>query len=55
VFFLYELYTDESAFQAHHQTDHFKSLVLGQAVPRLARRERVQLLPFQPEQKASKG
>jgi quinol monooxygenase YgiN len=55
VFFLYELYTDESAFQAHQQTDHFKSLVLGQAVPRLARRERVQLLPLQPEPKAPKG
>jgi quinol monooxygenase YgiN len=55
VFFLYELYTDESAFQAHQQTDHFKSLVLGQALPRLARRERVQLLPLQPELKASAG
>ncbi len=55
VFFLYELYTDESAFQAHQQTDHFKSLVLGQAVPRLARRERVQLLPLQPDPKAPAG
>jgi quinol monooxygenase YgiN len=55
VFFLYELYTDENAFQAHQQTDHFKSLVLGQALPRLARRERVQLLPLQPEPKAAAG
>jgi quinol monooxygenase YgiN len=55
VFFLYELYTDESAFQAHQQTDHFKSLVLGKALPRLARRERVQLLPLRPEPKAAAG
>jgi quinol monooxygenase YgiN len=47
VFFLYELYADANAFQAHQQTDHFKSLVLGQAVPRLARRERVQFVPLQ--------
>jgi quinol monooxygenase YgiN len=53
VFFVYELYVDEAAFQAHQQTDHFKSLVLGQALPRLARRERVQFVPFQ--QKASAG
>jgi quinol monooxygenase YgiN len=55
VFFLYELYTDESAFQAHQQTDHFESLVLGQALPRLARRERVQLLPLRQDPKASAG
>lgn len=53
VFFLYELYTDESAFQAHQKTDHFKSLVLGQAVPKLARRERVQLVPLRQDVKAS--
>jgi quinol monooxygenase YgiN len=47
VFFLYELYVDEGAFQAHQQTEHFKSLVLGQALPKLARRERVQLVPLQ--------
>jgi quinol monooxygenase YgiN len=47
VFFLYELYADEGAFQAHQQTAHFKQLVLGQALPKLARRERVQLVPFQ--------
>jgi quinol monooxygenase YgiN len=47
VFFLYELFADEGAFQAHQQTAHFKSLVLDQALPKLARRERVQLTPFQ--------
>jgi quinol monooxygenase YgiN len=46
VFFLYELYVDESAFQAHQQTEHFKQLVLGQALPKLARRERVQFMPL---------
>jgi quinol monooxygenase YgiN len=55
VFFLYELYTDESAFQAHQQTDHFKSLVLGQAVPKLARRERIQFEPLQQGLKLSAG
>lgn len=46
VFFLYELYTDEAAFAAHQQTEHFKRLILGEALPRLARRERVQLAPM---------
>ncbi len=46
VFFLYELFADDGAFQAHQQTEHFKNLVIGQALPKLARRERVQLMPF---------
>jgi quinol monooxygenase YgiN len=46
LFFLYELFADEAAFEAHQQTEHFKSLVVGQALPKLARRERVQLMPF---------
>jgi quinol monooxygenase YgiN len=53
VFFLYELYADEGAFQAHQQTEHFKTLVLGQALPKLARRERVPLVPFGRDVKAS--
>ncbi len=48
VFLLYELYVDEAAFAAHQQTPHFKSLVVEQAVPRLARRERVPFAPMQP-------
>ena len=52
IFFLYELFADEAAFAAHQQTDHFKNLVLGQALPKLARRERVQLTPFQADAKA---
>ena len=46
VFFLYELYVDDDAFAAHQQTEHFKRLVLGQALPKLARRERVQFTPL---------
>jgi quinol monooxygenase YgiN len=47
VFFLYELFADDAAFAAHQQTDAFKTLVVGQALPKLARRERVQFTPFQ--------
>jgi quinol monooxygenase YgiN len=41
-FFFYEVFKDEAAFAEHQQTDHFKTLILGEAVPRLARRERTQ-------------
>lgn len=53
VFFLYELYTDEAALAAHQQTEWFKSLVLGQALPKLARRERVYLAPFRQDEPVS--
>jgi hypothetical protein len=33
---------DEAGFASHQQTDHFKSLIVGQALPKLARRERTQ-------------
>lgn len=46
VFFLYELFADEAAFAAHQQTDHFKRLVIDQAVPLLVRRERVPYTPM---------
>jgi (4S)-4-hydroxy-5-phosphonooxypentane-2,3-dione isomerase len=36
---LYEVYADESAFEAHQQTPHFKKY-LAEAVPLLASRER---------------
>lgn len=36
---LYEVYTDEKAFEAHQQTPHFKKYV-AEAVPLLASRER---------------
>jgi len=41
-FFFYEVFDDEQAFAAHQQTDHFKSLIAGQALPKLAKRERAQ-------------
>jgi quinol monooxygenase YgiN len=46
MFFLYELYADEAALEAHQQTEWFKTLILGQALPKLTRRERVYLTPF---------
>jgi len=46
LFFLYELFADDAAFAAHQQTEAFKTLVVGEALPKLARRERVQLTPF---------
>ena len=45
LFFLYELFVDQAAFETHQKTAHFQSLILGEAVPKLARRER---LPFTP-------
>lgn len=44
-FFLYELFADQAAFDSHQKTAHFQALILGEAVPKLARRER---LPFTP-------
>ena len=41
-FLFYELFDDEAAFAAHQQTEHFRSLILGDGVPRLTKRERVQ-------------
>src|SRR5215475_10798722 len=41
-FFFYEVFKDEAAFTEHQQTDHFKTLIAGQAVPKLAKRERTQ-------------
>ena len=39
-FFVYELYDDEAAYQAHVDTEHFKREGLGDAIPRLAERRR---------------
>jgi quinol monooxygenase YgiN len=41
-FLFYELFEDSEAFAAHQQTPHFKALIVGEGVPRLAKRERVQ-------------
>ncbi|AWB90341.1 putative quinol monooxygenase [Salinibacterium hongtaonis] len=40
VFRIFEVYTDEDAFKAHGQTEHFEKWALGQAIPALASRER---------------
>ena len=41
-FLFYELFDDAAAFAAHQETEHFKRLILGEGLPRLSRRERVQ-------------
>ena len=41
-FFFYEVFKDEAAFAEHGQAPHFKTLILEQALPRLAKRERAQ-------------
>jgi quinol monooxygenase YgiN len=46
LFFLYELFADDAAFAAHQETPYFKDLVLAQALPKLARRERTPFVPF---------
>ena len=40
LFVIYEQYADEAAFQAHVAAPHFKEIALGDAIPRLASRER---------------
>jgi len=39
-FFFYEVFQNEAAFAAHQETPHFKRLIAGEALPKLARRER---------------
>jgi len=41
-FLFYELFDDEAAFTAHQRTGHFKTLILGEGVPRLTKRDRMQ-------------
>ena len=41
-FFFYEVFAGEAAFADHQQTDHFKNIIVGQAIPKLAKRERSQ-------------
>jgi quinol monooxygenase YgiN len=41
-FLFYELFRDEAAFKAHQGSAHFKTYIAGQALPLLARRERMQ-------------
>lgn len=41
-FLFYELFRDEAAFKAHQDSPHFKTYIAEQALPLLARRERMQ-------------
>lgn len=40
VFHLFEIYDDETAYKAHGDSEHFKELGFGQAIPVLENRER---------------
>jgi quinol monooxygenase YgiN len=46
-FFFYEVFRDEAAFAAHQQTVHFKTLIAGEALGKLAKRERAQYAMLQ--------
>jgi autoinducer 2-degrading protein len=39
-FYIFEQYTDEAAYTAHTETEHFKTLGFGDAIPRLEDRRR---------------
>lgn len=38
----YEVFAGEAAFADHQQTEHFKNIIVGQAIAKLAKRERSQ-------------
>ena len=40
LFYLYEQYVDEDAYKAHVESPHFQEIGFGDAIPRLAARER---------------
>jgi quinol monooxygenase YgiN len=40
VFRLFEVYDDEAGYRAHGESEHFRRLALGQAIPELENRER---------------
>ena len=41
VFLIFEIYADEAGYQAHAESDHFQTYGFGDAIPRLADRERM--------------
>ena len=41
-FFFYEVFADEAAFADHQQTEHFKTIIQGQALAKLSKRQREQ-------------
>jgi quinol monooxygenase YgiN len=40
VFYIYEVYDDEASYTAHTETEHFQRDGFGDAIPRLADRQR---------------
>ncbi len=46
IFFIFEQYTDASAYTAHTETEHFQRDGVGDAIPRLAERKREFYEPF---------
>jgi quinol monooxygenase YgiN len=40
VFMIYEQYRDKAAFEAHGQTEHFKSIAAGELFPLMEERQR---------------
>ena len=45
-FFIYEQYADEAAYTAHTETEHFKTIGFGDAIPRLLERKREFYVPM---------
>jgi quinol monooxygenase YgiN len=45
-FFIFERYVDQEALDTHSASAHFQELVLGDALPRLASRQRVPVAPL---------
>ena len=45
LFFIFELYVDEAAWEAHQETAHFKKAI-PPLLPLLKRRERIPFVPF---------
>ncbi|HEY1932693.1 MAG TPA: antibiotic biosynthesis monooxygenase [Acetobacteraceae bacterium] len=45
-FLFFEVFKDAAAFEAHQQTPHFRTLILEQALPLLAKRERAEYVPM---------
>jgi quinol monooxygenase YgiN len=46
VFLLFEEYTDEDAYKAHAESDHFARFALGEGIPLLESREREFYAPY---------
>jgi quinol monooxygenase YgiN len=46
VSYIYERYDDEAAYTAHTETEHFQRDGFGDAIPRLAERDRAFYEPF---------